>query len=1418
MRPTRPLSLRRLTLILSLLLYCAFAAVNGMPAAMRAGGGAYARAAESLTGNVRGELARASTPGIVSAGRGSHGLGAQSHESFTPGLLDGTSGLPSLLKTGAPLPRGVTGGAAYGGMPVTLPGTVEAENFDEGGEGVSFHDLSAGNDYGSVIYRDTAVDIGPDGNLSNGHAVGYTYPGEWVEYTVDVTATGSYDLSLKYATAVYGGTFHLEVDGADLTGQMTFASTGSWGNYVTVTKTDVSLITGRHVLRLAMDTGGIWGLLGTVDYIRFERRQTAYPRDPHAVPGKIEAEDFDEGADGIAYHDADPGNDYGGVTYRDTNVDVGADATLSNGHIVGYTVPGEWLEYTVDVSAAGSYDIAVRYATPVYGGAFHVEADGVDVTGPVSFPATGSWGSYQTAMKTGVSLTAGRHVLRLAMDAGGSWGYLGSVDYLLVERSTAPTSLTVAAVSSNQINLAWADNSTDETGFQIERTTPAGGAYTTVATVGAGTTSWSDAGLTPGSTYLYRVRAANASGYTAYSNESGATTYAGSGAYSLSLNGVDGYVSVPNNSSLDISGPVSVEAWIKTNSAAQQGIVERYGWLNTDDGGYALRIEQGRLKFMTVRNANTYDFVTGATVVSVGMWHHVAGVFDGSELRVYLDGRIDGAKPSNIAPAPGTQSLKIGARGDTGGNTFDGLIDEVRVSSGVEHRANFTAMSLLEAGSSFENPDDGQRGMWLFDGATANDFTGNSGNNGTLVGGALFSTETFGTGMKYDNLIAGTTAERRVFIGFDEYVNQIVYDQYRDAVFRGSTVDGKFFYTFATNWDPHYDETGARLTRNSQDLINAGVTSVFGRYANFSVDFPTPASNIKFAGIGVDNYNTYLTPCHIVALINVYYTTNPDFEAPQQIRLCGRNNGIDQIGKPVVYDLNNNNVKNARRIIFYSITDTPGGVDFDSFDFTVPAPTPTPEVKAVSFEELSNGGPIDRHPSDPVFGCGNKCGQRIFPDKHNPDDAANRAKVRVKAVTTFPQGTRIYFKSFDLDDPSSDDPDVDPTGSQGFDNNGGPRLSGTLSASYALTDASGIATVEFETTKQPGDNFMVAAGTDELYLQGLTESGIGLRDADGKTLPTPQAKATEMLTVWRRLHIEVDSMGVVTDNKVIATAADALVPDADQIQTSFLRPDSLICVQQPLESNRFEGGRVMVGESQYSILSNDQSCLTVAGGPEFNPPPGGTQVTIYDDDDFNNNNGTAGDEGEDIPAPSTGKVLGGSAGDSPANNLFAPAYIRPVYDVGDNNNSVPFHANVAENTSAAKRALYDFDQVATEANVDFWTVYVLGAYQYTLEEDSDPNEETLTLGIVDSSGQQDAQGSLVRDGLGVLLFVEQEREGRIRRAEGFPVSEFALSPYWVPHEIGHLLGARHQDKGLMGQLSGSFSLISLNRIRKSAHP
>lgn len=150
-----------------------------------------------------------------------------------------------------------------------------------------------------------------------------------------------------------------------------------------------------------------------------------------AIPGTIECEDFDEGGEGVAYHDKEPENlEKAHPAYRESGVDLEWRETASQKYNLGWTRPGEWLVYTVDVKEAGTYAIEMMVACDKKGGTFHLEFNGVDRTGPIEVPDTGGWTTMKPFAKEGVKLEAGRFAMKLSLDTGGVKGSIGDIDYL----------------------------------------------------------------------------------------------------------------------------------------------------------------------------------------------------------------------------------------------------------------------------------------------------------------------------------------------------------------------------------------------------------------------------------------------------------------------------------------------------------------------------------------------------------------------------------------------------------------------------------------------------------------------------------------------------------------------------------------------------------------------------------------------------------------------------------------------------------------------------------------------------------------------------------------------------------------------------------------------------------------------------
>ena len=159
---------------------------------------------------------------------------------------------------------------------------------------------------------------------------------------------------------------------------------------------------------------------------------TPYGGVPWPVPGTIQAEDFDEGGEAVAYHDESASNSGGG--YRKTGVDIQRTTDVGGGFNVGWMTAGEWLAYTVRVASSGTYVLRIRVAAAGAGGRFHVEAGGRDVSGPLVIPNTGSWQRW-TTVEAPLILSRGIQVLRLVLDANGPTGVFGNVNWWSVETS-----------------------------------------------------------------------------------------------------------------------------------------------------------------------------------------------------------------------------------------------------------------------------------------------------------------------------------------------------------------------------------------------------------------------------------------------------------------------------------------------------------------------------------------------------------------------------------------------------------------------------------------------------------------------------------------------------------------------------------------------------------------------------------------------------------------------------------------------------------------------------------------------------------------------------------------------------------------------------------------------------------------------
>ena len=250
------------------------------------------------------------------------------------------------LVPGAPLQT------AYVTRTVEYGTTIQAEEFDNGLDGIAYHDSDSTNTLGS--HRG---DVGVD---STDTFVGEIVDGEWLEYTAEIVG-GAYDIGLDVSSDVAGGQIRILGAASNSAGYLkelatrNVPDTGGASSTLWFRGIDLASVAGpESVIRLEFIGGGF-----QVDSMHFAApAQSQYSKlaadrviTSDLTTTRIKLVEFDEGGQGVAYFDTTPGNTIG--TFRsDEDVD-------NNGDIITNDVfAGEWLEYTTDIEA-GVYDITL---------------------------------------------------------------------------------------------------------------------------------------------------------------------------------------------------------------------------------------------------------------------------------------------------------------------------------------------------------------------------------------------------------------------------------------------------------------------------------------------------------------------------------------------------------------------------------------------------------------------------------------------------------------------------------------------------------------------------------------------------------------------------------------------------------------------------------------------------------------------------------------------------------------------------------------------------------------------------------------------------------------------------------------------------------------------------------------------------
>lgn len=462
-------------------------------------------------------------------------------------------------------------------------------------------------------------------------------------------------------------------------------------------------------------------------------------------------------------------------------------------------------------------------------------------------------------------------------------------------------------------------------------------------------------------------------------------------------------------------------------------------------------------------------------------------------------------------------------------------------------------------------------------------------------------------------------------------------------------------------------------------------------------------------------------------------------------------------------------------------------------------------------------------------------GLRIYPEKKTPTDTSfGRNKFTVRAKLSKPlAGVKVDFKIVDPDDPTQEfvvegDPtrltDIDPNLDADNDNRDPSAL--YPMGLNGITNSLGEAQMFVQMSTKPGDNIRVIAHARPNPLSGSSSyfGGVYTNANDayfqgamiGETAgPTVAGATTPMITTWRSLHIERDSLGVVSGNVTSRTVT--------AIRTNTNGTTDLTISGAYLEDRRFEEGRVayivLPAPLSFTIKTNTRNTITVKGTTVPSSIIGRT-VTIYDDDDADRDDEILmGDNGQDVPMPDNGFM--GTADQLP-DNALAIAFIMPKFDLAASSydDDLPFFLNAPHAfptrefpTDEETLTMMKFDNVALRKDKEFWTVYLFGAYQSAVNQDEDPKYEAHSNGFQGYAGYANPK-------VGALCFIENTSDiaGHGLWETTDPGFDPRYDERYVPlHEVGHLLRLSHDDGGFM-QLGNPinryyFTGVSIDKMR-----
>ncbi len=312
----------------------------------------------------------------------------------------------------------------------SIPGTIEFENFDYGGEGVGYHNGTYSTDYSPSGYRSEEVEVI---GVGSGYGVGYISANDWLEYTVKVASAGTYDFEVTAGTGMSNASV-MNVTAGTATAEVSIPATpDDWGTY-SATAGTINLAAGKQIIRFTFTSGNV-----NVDKVKFTKKSTtssssAQQSSSSSVQQSSSSSTPSSSSQAPVVVTTLPGT----LQFEDYQNSGGE--FNNNGTSLGSINPDAWVEYTVNFTSAGAYEFLVHVARQDNDNNkshLSVSIDGTKV-GTVTDILTTGWTDFQDFSTTTSNISAGQHTLRVTFDYG--WVDADYMKFTKVSSSSAQQS------------------------------------------------------------------------------------------------------------------------------------------------------------------------------------------------------------------------------------------------------------------------------------------------------------------------------------------------------------------------------------------------------------------------------------------------------------------------------------------------------------------------------------------------------------------------------------------------------------------------------------------------------------------------------------------------------------------------------------------------------------------------------------------------------------------------------------------------------------------------------------------------------------------------------------------------------------------------------------------------------------------